>query len=295
MHEHQHEILGRLESRVAALPILPEVVVNLLRLDPADNQYFEQVFSYISGDPGFATRLLQFANSAFFGPPRAVTTLSEAMLRVGAKEAANLVLAHSAATIFLPRTDWQRNLWVHAILVAKVMSKLAVWVVPQGLDGEKAYLFGLLHDIGRFVLYLEAPEHLRLIDETEWDCPDALVKAETEVCGFTHAELGYLALEKWGLPWELSLAVRYHHTVPFPPVDFPASYLPLNYLLQDADRIAIAASRKGSEYCKSPSQDFLVQLREHLRSRYSLSLGKIADEISHAIDESEALIRLLKI
>jgi HD-like signal output (HDOD) protein len=245
MNDVQLATLKRLEGRIRELPILPAVIISLLVLDPADPGYFDHVVAYVNGDPGFAARLLQYANSAAMAPPKPITTINSALIRVGARGAVELIVAHSAARIFLPRKEWERGLWVHATLVGWMMRSLSPLLAGERANPDAAYLFGLLHDIGRFVLYLEAPDDLRAVDETDWDSPEALVQAETEICGFTHAELGYLALRKWSLPDSLALAVRYHHTTPFPPPGFPAEYVGISGLLHDADWLAVSIARAG--------------------------------------------------
>mgnify|MGYP001825886387 CR=1 FL=1 len=70
---------------------------------------------------------------------------------------------------------------------------------------------GLLHDVGRFVMFKEAPNALRAIDEGDWETPEALVAEERSVCGITHGELGAAACEKWRLPEQISYVVEHHH------------------------------------------------------------------------------------
>jgi HD-like signal output (HDOD) protein len=79
------------------------------------------------------------------------------------------------------------------------------------LEPDEVYLAGLLHDLGRFILYLEAPESVRDVEESAWETPQELIDAEMRVCGFDHAQLGYLAAIQWRLPQRLANVIRSHH------------------------------------------------------------------------------------
>ncbi len=273
--------LERLEKRLEQLPLLPEVVRELMSLRQDSPDYFEQVARALHADPAFATRLLQYANSAALGAARPITTIQEAMLRVGARGAVDLILAHSAARVFEPRSDWESSLWKHSVDVAWLMRKLSVLAVEHRGEPDEAYVFGLLHDIGRFVLYLEAPEELRSVEETDWATPDELIEAETRICGFTHSELGYLALRKWRLPEALADAVRWHHTRPLPLNSIDGRYRALNALLQEADWIAVAAERaQGGDGAARAA------LRGALDGKLQLRLRGTVDNLEFAVHEA---------
>lgn len=233
----QLETLARLEQRIDQLPLLPEAVVGLLRLDPGAEQYFDEVHRLIRSDPALAVRVLRFANSASAAPQRQITSIEQALLFVGCKPAVALISGHSAMRVFVPSHEWQLDLWRHAFDVACLMQALAAGETLGSLDAGRAYLFGLLHDIGRFVMYLEAPDDLRAVNETDWGTPQQLIDAEIAVCGFTHAELGCLAVRKWRLPEELALIVRKHHD---PPAEQAGDYRLVIERLQQADRISVA-------------------------------------------------------
>jgi putative nucleotidyltransferase with HDIG domain len=248
MNEAQQHTLQRLQGRIDELPLLPAVVQQLMQLNPNDDDYFDSVLNLVNLDPTFATRLLRYANSAFVGSLHSITSVQGALAHVGSKGAVDLILAHSAIRIFLPKSDWERALWNHAIFVACLMREMAAHAREIQVNPGEAHTFGLLHDIGRFVLYLEAPEDLRKVDETEWESPQALVEAETSICGFTHAELGFLALQKWKLPVDLALAVRYHHGSQSDLSNVPLHFRPMVRLLHEADWLAVTIARRGDEW-----------------------------------------------
>jgi HD-like signal output (HDOD) protein len=282
--------LGRLQERIDKLPLLPDVVISLLRLDRRADDYFDKVFALLRSDPAFATRLLRYANSAAIAPAQPVSSLERALMLVGCNGAVSLVVAHSATQVFVPRHDWERDLWRHAFDVACLMRTLAPKVSDASIDPEQAYLFGLLHDIGRFVLYLEAPDELRDVDETEWDSPEALIEAERSICGFTHAELGYLAMRKWHLPSNLAFAVRHHHSPRLAVNEVAAADIPLIWLVRDADWISVVLAMRNERWRSMNSADWLDALGPlPFAGRFGAGHDELVALIKHSLGESREM------
>jgi putative nucleotidyltransferase with HDIG domain len=206
------ELHDRLERRIDQLPVLPTVVGRLMVLDRDDESFFEQVLDLVESDPTFAARILASANSSASSPRTPVTSVRGSLARLGSTGASNMILAAAVSRVFVPRDDWERSLWRHSLQVAgalRAMSTVADTTLE--LNGDEAYAAGLLHDIGRFVMFGEAPDSLRQIDEGEWDTPEALLEVERSICGMTHGELGKMACVRWGLPESLGEVVRRHH------------------------------------------------------------------------------------
>jgi putative nucleotidyltransferase with HDIG domain len=256
----QRLTLQQLEQRVSQLPLLPNMVMQLMQLDPAADDYFDRVVELLRSDPAFVVRLLNFANSAALAPASPVASLEQALMLVGCGGAVRLVLGHSAIQIFLPRHPWEKDLWRHAFDVALLAETLAPFVVDAFVDPHSAYLAGLLHDIGRFVLYLQAPDELRRVDETGWGSPQALIDAEIRLCGYTHAELGFLALRKWRLAEPLPEIVRHHHD-PLPiRADLAPSDATLISLLHDADWLSMKLSMRSSCWSSMGTEQIAAML-----------------------------------
>lgn len=113
--------------------------------------------------------------------------------------------------VFVPRTPEQRHLWAHSVEVAVFARRLAELRNVREVEPERAYLAGLLHDIGRFVMFEGAPEDLGRVDGSGWITPADLVASERSLCGFDHAEVGWAACRRWGLPDGIAEVVRDHH------------------------------------------------------------------------------------
>lgn len=213
------EVRGRLHRRIDELPVLPSVIGQLMTLDREDENYFDRVLALIEADPTFSARVVSAANSAESAPRSPISSVRMALARLGSAGAANLILAMAVSRVFVPRDDWERSLWRHALQVAVAMRMLAPHSTdPVAFDADEGFAAGLLHDVGRFVLLGEAPDTLRRIDEGDWDDPEALVALERSICGLSHGEIGEMACTRWGLPETISEVVRRHHEPNWAPV-----------------------------------------------------------------------------
>jgi putative nucleotidyltransferase with HDIG domain len=205
------DLQSKLARHLEDLPVLPGVVSRLLALDPADDDHADRVSELIQAEPNFSTRLLAYANSAASAPASPVISIPAAVTRVGSLGATDLVLTLGVTAVFVPRDSWDRSLWRHSIQVAIVARALTLVTRPADVTPEAAYAAGLIHDVGRFVMFQHAPADLRRIDEGSWTTPDELIAAENEICGMNHADLGALACDNWGIPELVVEAVRRHH------------------------------------------------------------------------------------
>ncbi len=205
----QPSLRKRLEQHLHELPVLPTVVVELMHLRPEDAHYFDDVRKLIELDPAFSARILAAANSAASSPRRPIVTVRDALQRLGSTQAASLLLTSAVTRVFVPRDDWEKALWRHSLEVAVLARAVAHHTGVA--DAEHAYTCGLLHDLGRFILFQEAPEQLRRVEEASWSTAVELLAAEREICGLTHSELGALACRKWRLPEAIAQVVGDHH------------------------------------------------------------------------------------
>jgi len=203
--------ITELEKKLEELPLLPAVIVRLLALDPNDENYFEELLELAQEDPTFALRLIRLSNSATSSPVNAVTTLQNAVVRLGVKSVAGLVTSMATMRVFIPTSDGEKALWSHSLQVA-VGARLIAKAAPQlKVDPEQAFLCGLLHDIGRFVLFDKAADEMNLVEQASWETPTQLIDVELAQYGFNHSDLGGRVCKKWGLPDSITHVVAEHH------------------------------------------------------------------------------------
>ena len=226
------------DVEVDQLPVLPGVVVRLMSLSPRSEQFFEEVLTISSEDPALALRVIRSANSPLSAPRSPVDTLEGAIARLGANHVTDLVTTVAVARVFIPRTPGETDLWLHAIEVATACRAIVEHQRIDGVTAGHAYLAGLLHDIGRFILFDQSPQFIHAVDDLAWSTPGELIEAERQVCGIDHAELGGRVCGHWDVPERIQSIVRCHHS---PLTDAPESSRALLGIVQTADWLSIWA------------------------------------------------------
>ncbi len=191
---------------------LPEVCVRIQELADDPDCSLDDFAAVVAHDPSLTARLLKLVNSAFYGFPSRVETVSRAVGLVGILALRNLALATAAVELFTDLPGQRLALfpfWRHSVFCGLVARNLAE--AAQVLHGERLFVGGLLHDVGRLLIFSRLPEAAARIqaESDPGDCNPEL--AERRVLGFDHAEVGGELLLAWMLPQALRESVRHHH------------------------------------------------------------------------------------
>ena len=290
--ESQYNLRQRLEQHLNELPSLPTVVAQLMTLDREDEQYFENLLGILESEPSLSARVLAYANSAASGASAPITTLRAALARVGSQRASNLVLSLAVTSVLVPRDEWEKSLWRHAIQVAWAARELARLCDDDDLNPDEAYVCGLLHDVGRFVMFKEAPEQLRQIDEGDWEDGDSLIQMELSICGLVHTELGAVACRQWGLPEPIPRVVEEHHKAPG--VRLVDKLEKLSALIRVADLAMFPSALPGTPGCQDADDETLRDtVQVYLPPFLPLDLAELRELLQRVSRQSEALAATL--
>ncbi|WJW75416.1 HDOD domain-containing protein [Thiohalobacter sp. IOR34] len=190
---------------------LPEVCLRIQQMADDPDCMPAEFGELVAQDAALSARLLRLVNSAFYGFPARIDTLSRALQLVGIEALRSLALASSAAEVF-ERLPLARvtlvEFWRHSLfcgLLARALARRA-----SVLHCERLFIGGLLHDIGQLLLCSRLPETMGAV-LAEIEHGMEVIDAEREQLGFDHAELGAELLLAWQLPLTLREAVRFHH------------------------------------------------------------------------------------
>lgn len=194
-----------LQTNATNIPMLPEVATRVIALAASPDITIAQLAHVISKDQVLTTRLLSLANSAYYASSVDVTSVPEAIMRVGATTVRNL-----AVTLCVTSRMLQSNVYgSHGQALADHgigTAYLARLVADEAdADPDEAFLCGLLHDIGKMVILKWHHDHVKRTSEP-------LPAGElTDLLSEWHPETAVRAFRRWGLPPELDEPVRYHH------------------------------------------------------------------------------------
>jgi HD-like signal output (HDOD) protein len=177
-----------------------------------NNSNLANLGEIIEKDPNLAARLLKLGNSAFFGFAHRLETVSEAVSLIGIQQVLDLIAASNVIEAFegiSPEHVNMESFWKHSLACGIGARCLAI--ARQLPAAEKFFVAGLLHDLGRLVLFSRAPEQATEIFGRCENRRMLLRDAELEVLGFDHAQIGGELLRVWQYPGNLVHAVEYHH------------------------------------------------------------------------------------
>lgn len=191
---------------------LPDVVhrINLMVEDP--NSSAVDIGQLIVEDPALTARLLKVVNSPIFGFPSRIDTISMAITILGTRQLRDLVLATAVVSKFHSLKDEvipMETFWCHSITAA-VSAKIISQHLQEN-NGERFFVAGLLHDIGKLVMYITHPDASRQVIELADEPGISKNVVERSIFGFSHADVGGELLKQWQLPESLEEAARYHH------------------------------------------------------------------------------------
>jgi HD-like signal output (HDOD) protein len=205
------EIRPRIKA-LEAMPTIPAIVqqlASLLQL-PAEEVDLKKIVELVSCDSTIAAQCLRMANSPLFGR-RNTETVRSAVLALGLKRVEAILLGCCLNRI-VPPGKWALEavtFWRHSLGCALVSSKMAKLIGYP--DPEKAYLAGLLHDLGILVNTVTCTEEFRGCVQSSRDGHVALHRSEQEYLGFTHCQSGKILAEHWKFSADLTAVIEFHH------------------------------------------------------------------------------------
>jgi putative nucleotidyltransferase with HDIG domain len=204
------EIIKDIDNLVS----LPSVGARVNKMVEDPSATAADIGKVISQDPALTARLLRVANSAFYGLSSQVNTVSRAVAVIGSKRVRDLVLATSTISAFegIPnKLVSMENFWRHSLYCGTAAQILAEQ--RRIHDPETMFIAGLLHDIGQLVIFRKLPKEAKQVLMLSLEGPDDLElhKAEQQVLGFDHAQLGGALLRQWHFPESLIECAEFHH------------------------------------------------------------------------------------
>ena len=201
-----------LASQPIELPIFHPVALKLQRMLSNYDFTVDEVSQVACEDMSLASQMLKIANSPMYMGRTKVATIKEAVIRLGAQQVINLVIAASQASVHSsnnPVLDfYMKELWLHSHGCALGGRWLAYSCGMRGVADE-TYLAGLLHDVGKLYL-LKSIENLAAAGVIDSLFDDDLIR---EIFETMHVEQGHRLMQHWNFPKMYCEVTRDHHTL----------------------------------------------------------------------------------
>ena len=247
--------LKSLVQNTRTLFSLPDVLICINQLIDDPNSQVNDLAETILCDAGLAARLLRLANSAYYKPQRRVETVSHAIILLGHRQVRDLVMTTVAVSIFKglpPELVNMDRFWLHSIRCGSAARHLAQY--RRLHETEHFFIAGLLHGIGKLVLYSQYPERYREVLELAGEDESARIAAERRIFKFTYADVGAELLKSWRLYNHLHMAVAYH----LDPSRAPATYRLEATILHVAVQIANSMPAEADVFSDPTMDDTAV-------------------------------------
>jgi HD-like signal output (HDOD) protein len=191
---------------------LPEVYLEVKRVIDNPESTMADLSRVLSIDPGMTAIVLKLVNSAFYGMPRKVETISRAVGILGMQPIHDLVLAMSVTTTFSGMSQQVMNMkiyWANSFfsgLAARELARKCFLV-----DSERMFVEGLLRDIGHLLMYEYMPQQAEKAMKASAETGEAIQTSEQRLIGFDYAQVGKALVDEWQLPKNLGEAIRYQY------------------------------------------------------------------------------------
>ena len=210
------DLKKKLFRGLSGLLPMPHVVAKAQSMMVDPNSNLDELASIIETDPEITLRILKLANSAYYGLKSNVYSVRQACVMLGLSIIGEIIMAASTSSLFSRSLEAYRmtpkGLWQHSLAVAIGARKIAK-VVRPALANE-AFLSGLFHDVGKFILDDQIFSRNDSFKKFLGDDQSSHYKVEKQILGFDHSEIASELCRRWKFPLQVASAVRHHHSAP---------------------------------------------------------------------------------
>ncbi len=199
---------------ISTIPTLSIVIDKLAKLLENPRTSAEEVGKAITTDQALASKVLKLVNSAFYGFPGKIGTITHAVVILGFSTVKNIVLTASIFDAFAKHGNVRsgfdmEKFWLHSIGCGAASQAIAKHVGFK--EKEECFIAGLIHDIGKIIQCHYFPEEFEAVFKNARSKGILFCESEKEVLGITHEEIGAIVARRWNLPENLQHVVNFHH------------------------------------------------------------------------------------
>ncbi len=235
--------IEKLLKKGDSLPTLPEIYTRVSDLLEDEDSSVSDIGQIIESDPAISYKILTMVNSAYYGMPNEVSSVTRAISLLGRFRLKQILIGALLSEVFKGLDSQYFSLygfWQHSIRTAIIARQLAT---DSDYHNEPETLFtaGLLHDVGKLILAAQMPEVFPEIEKRAEEMRWHIVEAEDDIIGMPHTEIGAALMLKWGFPDIIWVSVRNHHQW-----DYNGPFFHAAHIIYLADQLA---------HCEPPADE----------------------------------------
>ena len=254
-------ILKNFISQQNKLPVAPSVFNKLTQALGSDTTDARKIAEIVEQDPALSAKIIQLVNSSYFGLPRQISHISEAVSIVGIRMLRGLALSSQTSSTYPPHKNWKyfsfEKINHRSLLVARLAREICIDAGADKGITEQAFLGGLLHDIGILIMASQDPvAYLKVLQyATKEEKP--IHSAERKITGVYHGEVGAALMTLWNIPARTVEAILFH---PIPQLSEDQSFQPLTAVHVADALIPPAWQQKTAKMNSQLSQAYLKRI-----------------------------------
>lgn len=204
--------LSYMTEKIKNIPSLPEIITKSIEIMQDKNASVADLSKIISNDIGLTARVLKLVNSAYYGFPKQISTIHQAIIILGFTTVKGVILSASIFKMFSPKgnkTFDYKNFWKHSLLTATASRMLSKKTVLN--TNEDIFSAAFLHDIGKIIFAQYDWENYSNVCSQEYETDKELLQKEEQECGLNHCEIANMVAYSWNLPEIFCDIITYHH------------------------------------------------------------------------------------
>ena len=282
--DQDKNFVDRLDNSKIVLPEIPSVVFELNEVIANPLSSADHIAQVVNKSPSLTALLLKIVNSSFYGLPSKIDKVSHAVTLIGTREISGLALGISILSIFknIPKEVIDMYSFLKHSLACGILSRILAAQKNFG-QTEQLFVSGLLHDLGRLILYLYFADESRNMLSRARKNKKLLYEEEHDYLGCDHAQVGKQLMDQWKLPLILENNVLYHHNPSEAQQPIPAAIVHLSDMIVNS--IGIGSS----------GEKFVPPLDTAAWNNLALPLSSFETVIGQAMHQFDSLESILQL
>jgi diguanylate cyclase (GGDEF)-like protein len=283
MQEKAQAVIARCRN----LPTIPAIALEVLRMSREEEVDLRKIADVISRDVALSGRILSVVNSAFYGLPRKVSNVNQAVVMLGLASVKTLALGFSLAMNIMEKEESNRldAFWRRSLYFAVAARSFAERKCP--IIREEAFTAGLLADVGTLAMFEAFAEKYAKFCVTAGRNHVGILEAERKAFGTDHQEVGLCMVESWHLPELLTIPVAHHHE--------PNGCGEVEQMVADLGGVLYVANLCAETFCGDPGKASIESFESAAQAVLGIDQATCRALVENLHTNAEEVARLLDI
>lgn len=271
-----------IDKRLRVRPF-SDAIQNVMRITAYEHCSIGDIGDALMRDPALSIRILTLANSSAYSRGQQVSTVKDAVMRIGIREVRSVLMTLDVLEHF--RGAVSEHLDAHLFcehLIATGLFAAALTRECSAPQADDYMLWGMLHDVGRLILIESLPKQYAKALQAAEQLNVPLHTVESKLLHCDHCDIGRQALEHWGFPKGFAIPIANHHRSLNDVRELPLEQARAAATISLANRLSHA-------HVLGQSGNDMIQPIDKLVDFLGIDPGRIADLATLVCKETQSL------